>query len=64
MWVLGSWVKKAPYFEFRIRNIVVLLTPPSIPFSKDEGTMKTENPKCRLYWCLIEFIDWRYSQSC
>ncbi len=20
--------------------------------------------KCRLYWCLIEFIDWRYSQSC
>ncbi len=29
----------------------------------DEGTIKTENPKCRLYWCLIEFIDWRYSQS-
>jgi hypothetical protein len=22
------------------------------------------NPKCRLYWCLIEFPDWRYSQSC
>ncbi len=20
--------------------------------------------KCRLYWCLIEFIDWRYRQSC
>jgi hypothetical protein len=19
--------------------------------------------KCHLYWCLIEFIDWRYSQS-
>ncbi len=29
----------------------------------DEGTIKTQNPKCRLYWCLIEFIDWRYSQS-
>ncbi len=23
--------------------------------------IKTPNPKCRLYWCLIE---WRYSQSC
>ncbi len=22
------------------------------------------NPKCRLYWCLIEFIDWRCTQSC
>ncbi len=21
-------------------------------------TRKTPNPKCRLYWCLIEFIDW------
>ncbi len=25
---------------------------------------KTSNPLCRLYWCLINFIDWRYSQSC
>jgi hypothetical protein len=24
-------------------------------------TIKTQYPKCRLYWCLIEFIDWRYS---
>ncbi len=27
-------------------------------------SIKTPKPKCRLYWCLIEFIDWRYSQSC
>ncbi len=27
-------------------------------------SIKTPNPKCRLYWCLIEFTDWRYSQSC
>ncbi len=20
--------------------------------------------KCYLYWCLVEFVDWRYSQSC
>ncbi len=30
----------------------------------EHGTIKTQNPKCRLYWCLVEFIDWRYSQSC
>jgi hypothetical protein len=30
----------------------------------DEETIKTQNPKCRLYWCIIEFIDWIYSQSC
>jgi hypothetical protein len=27
----------------------------------DEISIKAPNPKCRLYWCLIEFID---SQSC
>jgi hypothetical protein len=32
--------------------------------SMDEGTIKTPRRKCRLYWCLIEFIDWKYSQSC
>jgi hypothetical protein len=25
---------------------------------------KDTKTKCRLYWCLIEFIDWRYSLSC
>ncbi len=30
----------------------------------DEGTIRTPNPKCRLYWRLIEFMDWRYSHSC
>ncbi len=25
---------------------------------------KDTKTKCRLYWCFIEFIDWRYSQSC
>ncbi len=27
-------------------------------------TPKTPNLKCRLYWCVLEFIDWRYSQWC
>jgi hypothetical protein len=26
----------------------------------DQISIKTPNPKYRLYWCLIEFIDWRY----
>ncbi len=30
----------------------------------DQITITTPNPKCRLYWCLIEFIDWRDPQSC
>jgi hypothetical protein len=30
----------------------------------DQISTKTPNPKCRLYWCLIELIFWRYSQSC
>ncbi len=30
----------------------------------DEETIKTQNPICRLFWCLIVFIDWRYNQSC
>ncbi len=25
---------------------------------------KEPNPKCRLYWYLIEFMNWRSSQSC
>ncbi len=40
-----------------------------VKFRDDEAhgpnpvTIKTPNPKCRLYWCLIEFMDWRYRQS-
>jgi hypothetical protein len=34
------------------------------PPPKDQISIRTPNPKRRLYWCLIEFIDWRYSQSC
>jgi hypothetical protein len=30
----------------------------------DQIAIETPIPKFRLYWCLIEFIDWRYSQSC
>ncbi len=26
----------------------------------DHITTKTPTPKCRLHWCSVEFIDWRY----
>jgi len=26
------------------------------------GLIKDTKTKCRLFWCLIEFIGWRYSQ--
>jgi hypothetical protein len=32
-------------------------------YSIDQITIKTPNPECRLFWCSIEFIGWRYSQS-
>ncbi len=47
-----------------------LLLPPFInskcyePTYMDQISIKTPNPKCRLYWRLIDFIDWRYSHSC
>jgi hypothetical protein len=34
------------------------------PLRHGQITIKTPDPKCRLYWCLMEFIDWRYSQKC
>ncbi len=36
----------------------------SSPNTMDQIYINTPNPKCRLYWWLIEFIDWRYIQSC
>jgi hypothetical protein len=30
------------------------MTPPPPPM--DQITVKTPNPRCRLYWCLIEFV--------
>ncbi len=41
------------------KQTISLLTP-----CRYKITIETSNPKCRLYWCLIEFINWRYSQSC
>ncbi len=40
-------------------SVLLMLPVPGM----DQISIKTPNPKCRLYWCLIEFIYWRYSQS-
>ncbi len=39
------------------------LTAMEIGATMDQITIKTPNPKCRLYWCLIGFTDWSHSQS-
>ncbi len=36
----------------------------SFPLSQGLINYKETKTKCRLYWYLIEFIDWRYSQQC
>jgi hypothetical protein len=57
----------SPHLLVLLRCLPLLINTRSLEtklIPMDEGTIKTQNPKCRLYWCLIEFIDWRYSQSC
>jgi hypothetical protein len=51
--------------SIQVRNTFKLasISPPTVlPLPIDQTTIKTPNPKCRLYWCLIEFIDWSYIQ--
>ncbi len=53
-------------FRRDTRNSQLCPTPTIGPVSDPSHhglNYKTPNPKCRLYWYLIEFIDWRYSQS-
>ncbi len=52
-----------PVLSCEHRSLLILLFTKT-DCSMDQVSIKTPNPKCRLYWCLIEFIDWRYSQSC
>jgi hypothetical protein len=40
------------------------LAPPGCQVGDAHRLNNYKDTKCRLYWCLIEFIDWRYSQSC
>ncbi len=47
-----------------IHYFVILYWGVGAPQCMNQITIKTPNPKRRLHWCLIEFIDWRYSQSC
>jgi hypothetical protein len=49
------------FFNIAIKCVHVhVLT--CILYTMDQISTKKQNPKCRLYWCLIEF--WRHSQSC
>jgi hypothetical protein len=53
--------KSRTNFEVNQRDLFLISF---LPSTMDQITIKTPNPKCRLCWCLIEFIDWKYSQSC
>ncbi len=52
---------KSDWFYFRIMCSLKFL---SVMVHYGLINYKDIKTKCRLYWCLIEFIDWRYSQSC
>jgi hypothetical protein len=54
--ITSSWLGLLSCYKFNFSG--------PIGWCMDQITIKTPNPKCRLYWCLIEFMDWRYSQSC
>jgi hypothetical protein len=50
--------------QFSLSNGTIV-SPFSSGWTRDEKiTIKTPNPRCRLHWCLTEFMDWRDSQSC
>ncbi len=60
--IVSASIQVRNTFKMSSISLLPLFCPSPLPI--DEITIKTPNPKCRLYWCLIEFIDWRYSQSC
>ncbi len=60
---MQDFLEKNQEREIQVNILVQLIRAP-IVLGMNEGTIKTPNPKCRLYWRLIEFINWRYSQSC
>jgi hypothetical protein len=55
-------INKGNVFHWRDTLASVLLRTKQERYTK--GNLKTPSPKCRLYWGLLEFADWRYSQSC
>jgi hypothetical protein len=58
-------ITRAGLIRFRYSNLVVIGKHGGTRrLNMDQITVKTPFPKCRLYRCLIEFIDWRTSQSC
>ncbi len=68
-YIFTSMLQQFPLLLFFIPLNPAVLLPPTEPYFSwamlmDQITIKTPNPKCRLYWCSIEFIDWRYSQPC
>ncbi len=53
-----------PFYKEQPTLTLPHIGPVSGPSHRGLNNYKTTNPKCRLYWCIIEFIDWIYSQAC
>ncbi len=58
------WLLNSNRLKVGLLLILFRITRHCRAWNIDQITMKTPNTKCRLYWCLTEFIDWRNSQSC
>ncbi len=65
---------RTPIFRWRAATVTRWCRPcsllcagtPAKQLSHAHGLInyKDTKTKCRLYWCLVKLIDWRYSQSC
>ncbi len=66
------WSRSVLFLEAGSRSALLWKTRPGASYWQVPTLILThgrrnyidKKPKCRLYWCLIEFIDLRYSQSC
>jgi hypothetical protein len=53
--------------ELRINELIheiAAATSVEVSLEHGQNIYKNTKHKCHLYWCLIEFIDLRYSQPC
>ncbi len=70
------WLSRLSRLNLRPKRSVFFLTVQTLNTIGKSGLVKVNargkdyvinykdtKSKCRLYWCLIEIIDWRYSQS-
>jgi hypothetical protein len=63
LWNTYFRIAEVDRWEFTTRSQRSSLPTLQCRLLMDQITINKSNPKCHLYWCLIEFIDWRHRQS-